>query len=605
MNHSLFHHSLNPKRVNDLEKPKRATEISQSSGPIPLVADETVIKEWEDRMERAATTASSLEAEQDSGNINRTQSMATRNEPLPQHNSAFWNEIEVNTGDSRLMLSVLVNAARHTLTIFWAIAKAKTVNGELHIQALVDKKKVIVTETSSRRKQRKDTKVSQPNGPTEPVADETKNVKSVPTHSNDPLLSGEDRLKLTELMELCISLQSRVLALETTKTNQALEIGSLKKRVKKLEKKASKRTHNLKRMYKVGLSAKVISSENEDLDDQEDASKQGRIINNIDANEGVTLVDETQGRYDADEDINQVNVPRDEDMFCVHDLGGEEVVVKHVDVSGDEKVEQSEQVAEKEISTANPVTIACEVVTTTSVGVTTASATTRTVDELTLSQTLIEIKAAKHKAVTTAATTVTPVSTRPKAKGIVETDYELAQRLQAEEQQDLTIKEKSKLFQELLEKRRKFFAAKRAEEKRNKPPTKAQQRSYMSTYLKNMAGWRPKDLKNKSFAEVQKLFDKEMKRVNTFVDFRTELMEEKLEQERIKKQKIDDDQEEAEMKQHMEIVVDEEEIAVDVIPLATKPPIINIDREDLETLWKLVKAIHENTRPEEEYERGL
>ncbi|GJU50959.1 hypothetical protein Tco_1220514 [Tanacetum coccineum] len=38
----------------------------QSSGPIHLVADETVIKEWEDRMERAATTASSLEAEQDS-----------------------------------------------------------------------------------------------------------------------------------------------------------------------------------------------------------------------------------------------------------------------------------------------------------------------------------------------------------------------------------------------------------------------------------------------------------------------------------------------------------------------------------------------------------
>ncbi|GJW68186.1 putative reverse transcriptase, RNA-dependent DNA polymerase [Tanacetum coccineum] len=36
-----------------------------------LIANETVIKEWEDRMERAATTASSLEAEQDSSNINR------------------------------------------------------------------------------------------------------------------------------------------------------------------------------------------------------------------------------------------------------------------------------------------------------------------------------------------------------------------------------------------------------------------------------------------------------------------------------------------------------------------------------------------------------
>ncbi|GKC89937.1 hypothetical protein Tco_1150586 [Tanacetum coccineum] len=43
----------------------------------------TVIKEWEDRMERAATTASSLKAKQDSGNINRTQSMATLNESFP------------------------------------------------------------------------------------------------------------------------------------------------------------------------------------------------------------------------------------------------------------------------------------------------------------------------------------------------------------------------------------------------------------------------------------------------------------------------------------------------------------------------------------------
>ncbi|GJX38459.1 putative ribonuclease H-like domain-containing protein [Tanacetum coccineum] len=70
----------------DTQKPrkaKRTIEISQSSGPIPLVVDETIIKEWEDRMERAATTASSLEAEQDNGNINRTQSMATLNESFP------------------------------------------------------------------------------------------------------------------------------------------------------------------------------------------------------------------------------------------------------------------------------------------------------------------------------------------------------------------------------------------------------------------------------------------------------------------------------------------------------------------------------------------
>ncbi|GJR57310.1 hypothetical protein Tco_1499472, partial [Tanacetum coccineum] len=59
-------------RVTYYWKAKRTTKISQSSGPILLVSDETVIKEWEDRMERATTTTSSLEAEQDSGNINRT-----------------------------------------------------------------------------------------------------------------------------------------------------------------------------------------------------------------------------------------------------------------------------------------------------------------------------------------------------------------------------------------------------------------------------------------------------------------------------------------------------------------------------------------------------
>ncbi|GJU84446.1 putative ribonuclease H-like domain-containing protein [Tanacetum coccineum] len=46
--------------------------------------DETVIKEWEDIMERATTTASSLKAEQDNGNINRTQSMAILNKSFPQ-----------------------------------------------------------------------------------------------------------------------------------------------------------------------------------------------------------------------------------------------------------------------------------------------------------------------------------------------------------------------------------------------------------------------------------------------------------------------------------------------------------------------------------------
>ncbi|GKB55875.1 hypothetical protein Tco_0912061 [Tanacetum coccineum] len=98
----------------------------------------------------------------------------------------------------------------------------------------------------------------------------------------------------------------------------------------------------------------------------------------------------------------------------------------------------------------------------------------------------------------------------------------MAERLHAQEQHELTTEEKSTLFVQLLEKRKKHFAATRAEEKRNRPPTRAQQRSIMCTYLKNMAGWKPKDLKIKSFAYIQELFDKAFKRVGTFVDFRTE-----------------------------------------------------------------------------------
>ncbi|GJT15901.1 hypothetical protein Tco_0874607 [Tanacetum coccineum] len=145
----------------------------------------------------------------------------------------------------------------------------------------------------SRRKQRKDTEDPQLSGPTESVTCDT---ESVPTHSNDPLLSGKEILKLTELMELYTKLSKRVLALETTKTNQALEIDSLKRRVKRLKKKKGPRTHRFRRLYKVGRSARVVSSEDKGLGAQEDASKQGRKIDEIDQDVEVTLVDETQGR---------------------------------------------------------------------------------------------------------------------------------------------------------------------------------------------------------------------------------------------------------------------------------------------------------------------
>ncbi|GJX34277.1 hypothetical protein Tco_0245834 [Tanacetum coccineum] len=79
------------------------------------------------------------------------------------------------------------------------------------------------------------------------------------------------------------------------------------------------------------------------------------------------------------------------------------------------------------------------------------------------------------------------------------------------------------------------------------------------------------------------MFDKAFRRVNTFEDFRTELIigkekraGEELVKETAKKQKVEDDKEITELKQFMVVILDEEEVAIDAIPLAVKSPkIIN------------------------------
>ncbi|GKE40611.1 hypothetical protein Tco_1464016 [Tanacetum coccineum] len=99
------------------------------------------------------------------------------------------------------------------------------------------------------------------------------------------------------------------------------------------------------------------------------------------------------------------------------------------------------------------------------------------------------------------------------------------------------------------------------------------------------------------------MFDRAFKRVNTFEDFRTELVEGKekragteLIQEIAKKQKVEDDIEIAELKLLKKIIPDEEEVAIDAIPLVVNQMLKSFDMEDLEDLYKLVKAKYESTR---------
>ncbi|GJT49589.1 hypothetical protein Tco_0975746 [Tanacetum coccineum] len=479
-----------PQKKQKPKKPKRKdTEVPQPSGPTYNVIDEVVYEEMDDSLERAATTGTSLDAEQDMGNINKTQSKATLNEPR-------------------------VNTPR----------------------------------------------------------------------------SDEDRLKIKELMELCTNMQNRVINSEKTKTSQAQEITSLKRRVKRPEKKGGSRTYGLKRIYKVGLSRRVKSSDEE----------------------GINLV---STHFDADTD-----------MFGVHYLVGDEVVVET-------------KVASKDVNLS--------------------------VDEVTLAQALAALKSAKPKAdkvmlqepeqgtipTTTAATTITAVSTRPRAKGLVIYKEEQATTLTVSSQQpsQLNVQERGKgkivepenpIKKKELIRLDKEIASKLQGEfdegvrlARDKAEKEEEANIVSWDNVQAMIDADYQMAQQMQEEEQEKLsIEEKSKLVNKFVDMDTELMEGS-------EQKVDEDKETIELQRLIEVVPDKEEVAIDAIPLTTKPPSIvdykihkegkktyyqiiradgsskmylvfshmlkSFDREDLETLWKLVKAKHGSTKLQEGYERML
>ncbi|GKA32941.1 hypothetical protein Tco_0719308 [Tanacetum coccineum] len=382
------------------------------------------------------------------------------------------------------------------------------------------------------------------------------NEEFVPKHSYDPSQSGEDRMQLHELMNLCTKLSDRVLALETTKTTQALEIASLKSRVKKLEKKASKRTYKFKRLYRVGTTRRVESSNDEGLGAQEDASKQGR------------------------------NALIGDEVFAENDM-----------------TEKEHDVIPKEVSAAETLTTAgIKIPVSTAAPSTTAvSPPVITEVEITLAQTLAELKSAKSKVVIqepVQSTVTTAPSTILKAKGItfrdagetttrtptsvssssikdkgkakmvepevplnkkdqIRLDEELARRLDAKEQ------EATRLERENVELQEQATLAKIEEWDNVQAMMDADYELFKS---------RRKEKKRKEKKATNKKSEKESNGMSR--------KQESSKRQRMKDDKETDEHEEAEeddkveMKKHMEIVYDKEEIAIDAIPLATKPPMI-------------------------------
>ncbi|GJS97000.1 hypothetical protein Tco_0803968 [Tanacetum coccineum] len=397
-------------------KPKRNdTQVPQPSDPIKNVIDEAVHKELGDSLVRAATTASSLEAEQDIGNINKTQSKATPNESSSQG---------TNLGGGPWCQETIGDTTAQT------------------------------------------------------------RFESVSKHSNDSLLargntlrSDEDRLKLDELMALCTSLQNRILDLEKTKTTQHNEIASLKRRVKKLKKKDRSRTHRLKRLYKVGLTARVESSDNKESLG-EDASKQERI-DAINADEEITLVS-----------VHDVNI-----------FAGEEVFVAEQEVAGEmEVVEEVVEVINTAKLIIDDAQVSAASAATTVSAATTTTATIKIVDDITLAQAFEEMKSikpkkkkpinkkdqirldeettlnlqakfdeeerlAREKVKKEEEVNIALIETWDDIQARIDANHQLAERMQAQEQEELSINEKATLFQQLLEKKESILQLKELKRK--------------------------------------------------------------------------------------------------------------------------------------------
>ncbi|GKA19356.1 hypothetical protein Tco_0699271, partial [Tanacetum coccineum] len=621
----------------------RDTEIPQSGGPPEKVGDEAVHKELGDRVERAATTAASLDAEQDSGNILKTQSTAIPNVPLSQG---------IGTGGSPRCQEAMGGTIAQT--------RSERVPTPSYDSPLLGG--------------------NTPGSDEERLEHQDDLTDFVPPTPHDSPLSGghtpgsdEGRPNINELMAICTNLSNRVLALETSKTAQDLVINKLKKKVKRLEKKQRARTPGMK-LFKIGTSKRKSL-------DKEYVSKQGRKSDKtkpmfddsdfaeLDVDNAMENVEgdaETQGRNTIEQTI----------------IDGDTVNNASINVSAARPSNVS--TVDPSTSTAGDIfedemmTIADTLVAIRSTRPRTTSVVIRDVEEEPRRATPIptgcrdcsktveeeqaqferEQRIARERVVEQEAKDASLIEQMEDIQAWMDVDELLAERLQQEEREQFTIEEKSRMLVEMIAERKMFFAAQRAEQIRNKPPTRAQLRNNMVTYLKHMGKYTHNQMKSKRFEEIQKLYEREQKWINDFVPIYSEVVKdsrkgkvegsrkktvarkrtgEKLDDESFKRQKIKDDAEKEALRAYLDIISGDDE-AVNVESLATKYQIVDwkthalsedkmyyeiirgdesnksykiftemlddFDKQDVLDLYRLVKERFETASPER-YDRLL
>nr|GEZ00231.1 hypothetical protein [Tanacetum cinerariifolium] len=358
--------------------------------------------------------------------------------------------------------------------------------------------------------------------------------------------------------------------------------------VKKLERKNKLKVSGLRRLRKVRTTQRVESSVDTVIDDQEDASKQGEIIELIDEDKDVTLEEVEVDKNVKVEENADVQGRPEESHAQIYQID-----LEHADKVLSMQDDESDPIELKEV---------VEVFTTAKLITEVVTATVATITTGTTPITAATIIAAATTPITAATITAAP-SAAKKRKGVVIRDPKETATPSIIIHSEPKCKDKGKRDYDNVVLR--YQALKR------KPQTKAQARKNMMIYLRNIAGFKMDYFKGMSYDDIRLIFEKYFNSNVAFLEKTKEQLEE--EESKALKRTMPND--------------DDDDVYTEATPLALKVPaadyeiytennkpyykiiradgthqlflsfLRNFDREDLEVLWQIVKERFESSKP--------
>nr|GEX15491.1 integrase, catalytic region, zinc finger, CCHC-type, peptidase aspartic, catalytic [Tanacetum cinerariifolium] len=466
--------------------------------------------------------------------------------------------------------------------------------------------------------------VAQPTSPLPP----SPVIPSSPPHQSPrpppSQAAGSLSLLVQQVLDKCSAHVLRVKGLETANTAQQLEILKLKARVKKLERLNKVKSSKLRRLNKVGTSQRI-----ESLEDLENVFNQERV--NVDINEGIQLVvdqendAEIEGRQaDTQAEIYNIDLDHSSKVLSMQEDDAEVQEAVEIVTTAKLMTEVVTATSTQVVPAAKPAVVAVS----TPISAVKPAAKPKV---LKIVPAALAVSTRKRKGVIIRDpkeelhddTPAETLSMKDKGKGIlvedpkpmkkkdqIEMDTEYARKLQEKEESHVQAKD---VQAEDVQAAKGIQYIRRYHGYKKKPQSESEARKNMIAYLKNTEGFKMAFFKGKQEEIIKSINETPAQKAAK----RRRLREQAKEDENLKRQ--------------LEVVVDEDDdVFIEATPIGTKVPVVNYEivminnkprykiiraddthqlytsfitllkffnREDLEDLWKIVKARFSTSKP--------